>query len=380
MDHYRIAFVIEHALGHRTHAANLQANVQKDSAVEAQWLDIPFETRGLAKLPFYKSNWTWRGGWRTRRALGVLPRSKLPDALFFHTQVLAFGAADWVKRIPSVISLDATPLQNDVFGEFYGHKVGRAWFEALKRRLYDRCFRAAHCLVTWSEWTKKGLIEEYGIPAYKVFVIPPGVNLHEWKRPAPRALHPGPVKILFVGSDFKRKGGSELLEAFRALSSLGVELHLVTRDNIAAEAGVSIYTDLRPNSPQLRALYHACDIFCLPTHADFFAMVLVEAGAAGLPVVSTEIAAIPEIVKGGVNGFLVPPGDVGALAQALRPLVQDVQLRLQMGECGSEIVAEKFDAARNTVQLLGLIKQIVNQTRQVNPRYGTRAAHRIGRD
>jgi glycosyltransferase involved in cell wall biosynthesis len=109
-------------------------------------------------------------------------------------------------------------------------------------------------------------------------------------------------------------------------------------------------------------------------------MVLVEAGAAGLPVVSTEIAAIPEIVKGGVNGFLVPPGDVGALAQALRPLVQDVQLRLQMGECGSEIVAEKFDAARNTVQLLGLIKQIVNQTRQVNPRYGTRAAHRIGRD
>lgn len=366
MQHYRIAFAVEQNLGHRTHASNLRANVQKDSAIEPQWLDIPFETRWLAsKLPFYKNNWTLRAGWQTRRALAAAQRRAPPDALFFHTQVIALGAMDWISRIPTVISLDATPLQNDRLGEFYGHRVGPGWFESLKRYLYDHCFRTAQGLVTWSEWTKKGLLEDYGVSADKVSVIPPGVNTREWKRSTPRLPQTTAAKILFVGGDFERKGGRELLQAFRALSPLGVELHVVTRENIPAEPGLFVYNDLLPNSAELRALYHASDIFSLPTHADFLPMVLAEAGAAGLPFVSTNVAAIPEIVQDGVSGFLVSPGDVDGLVRALGRLAQNAELRLRMGECATELVSQKFDAGRNTVLLLDLIKQIVREHRRV---------------
>jgi hypothetical protein len=59
----------------------------------------------------------------------------------------------------------------------------------------------------WSEWAKLGLVQDYDVPADKITVIPPGVNVHEWLRPMPRVPHADPVKILFVGGDIERKGG-----------------------------------------------------------------------------------------------------------------------------------------------------------------------------
>src|SRR5947209_4694462 len=89
--------------------------------------------------------------------------------------------------------------------------------------------RAPGRLVTWVEWTKLGLVQAYGVPADKITVIPPGVNVHEWRRPMPHVPHANPVKILFVGGDLERKGGLVLLKAFRALRHLRHELHLVTK-------------------------------------------------------------------------------------------------------------------------------------------------------
>jgi glycosyltransferase involved in cell wall biosynthesis len=127
----------------------------------------------------------------------------------------------WLKRIPSVVSLDATPIQYDALGRVYGHTPGAAWLERVKWQLNRDCFRAARHLVTWSAWAKKGLVDEYEVPAEKVTVIPPGVHVREWLNPRPRVLHDGPVKILFVGGDFERKGGLLLLEAFRAVQARG---------------------------------------------------------------------------------------------------------------------------------------------------------------
>jgi hypothetical protein len=70
-------------------------------------------------------------------------------------------------------------------------------------------------------------VRDYEVPAEKVTVIAPGVNVAEWMRPTPRIV--STVKILFVGGDLKRKGGLLLIEAFRALRPLGVELHVDPR-------------------------------------------------------------------------------------------------------------------------------------------------------
>ena len=363
-----IGFVIEQALGHVTHGKNLQNNVPKDASVSAHWAFPAFETEGMAsKIPVYKSNWTVRAGWRARRALTEMNKQTSLDVLFFHTQVTAVLSQNWLSKIPSVVSLDATPLQYDALGEFYNHAAGPDMLEKAKFTLTKNCFQKAKHLVTWSEWAKDGLAE-YGVPTEKVTVIPPGVNSKEWQRPSPRKIESGPVKILFVGGNLERKGGLDLLAAFRALRDEGlqledgtavkIELHLVTKDIVDAEQGLFVYNNMKPNTPELKQLYYDAHIFCLPTYGDCLPMVLSEAGATGLPTVSTCVAAIPEIVQEGKTGFVVQPGDVKALTDALRKLVLDPAVRLHFGQQAIEYVQHQFDAEANTFRLLDLLKQV----------------------
>jgi glycosyltransferase involved in cell wall biosynthesis len=365
MSSYQLGFIMEQALGHVTHTRNLQAVIPQEPGVQAHWGLIPFEREGLAaRIPGY-GNWTVRAGVRARRAVARIARRTPLDALLFHTQVPAILATDWVRRVPSVISLDATPLQYDRLGQFYEHRAGPAWLEGLKWRLNRDCFRAAGHLVTWSAWARDGLAADYEVPPSKVTVIPPGVDVAAWARPARRQGGDGPARILFVGGNLERKGGLLLIDAFRALRAAGspVELHLVTHERAAPAEGLFVYNGMRPNSPELKQLYHRCDIFCLPTLGDCLPMVLSEAGAAGLPAVTTAVAAIPEIVADGESGLLVPPGDGAALAAALRRLLDHPDLRLRLGERAVEIVRARFDARANARRLLALLKAVAEQGR-----------------
>ena len=357
MSSYHFGFILEQALGHVTHANNLQTHVMRDYDVVAHWGLIPWTAEGLSRhVPVYASNWTVRAGLRARQAVARMQRQTPLDALFFHTQVPAMFALDWLRRIPSVVSLDATPIQYDRLGDVYKHEAGPIWAERVKWQVHRSCFHAATHLVTWSSWAKRSLVEDYFVPEERVVVIPPGVTTSEWLRPTPRTSHDGPVKILFVGGDFERKGGPLLLQAFRALRPLGVELHLVTSKAQAEERGVFWHTNMRPNSAELKQLYHACDIFCLPTYGDCLPMVLSEAGAAGLPAVTTRVAGIPEIVREGENGALVPIGQVEHLTEALRQLIVDTNLRLRQGERAVARATQLYDARRNAQRLLDVLK------------------------
>jgi glycosyltransferase involved in cell wall biosynthesis len=354
---YQFGFLLEQSLGHVTHTKNLLTNVVLDPEVHAHWGLIDFEATGIAgKIPVYRSNWTVRAGVRARREVARMNRQSRLDALFFHTQVPAVLAQSWLRKIPGIVSLDATPLQYDELGAFYKHEQGPAWLETMKWRLNRDCFRSARRLVAWAEWTKLGLMRDYEVPAEKITVIPPGVNVHEWRRPTPRVPHADPVKILFVGGDLERKGGLVLLEAFRALRHLGLELHLVTKDRRAPEPDVFIYNNLQANSQPLKDLYHNCDIFALPTFGDCLPMVLSEAGATGMAIISTDVAGIPEIVRNGKTGLTVPAGDTASLTQALRELVTNPDLRMTFGENAIAHVTRHYDAPTNAGLLLDLLK------------------------
>jgi glycosyltransferase involved in cell wall biosynthesis len=360
---YNIGFIMEQALGHVTHTKNLQANVPLDPEVNAHWGLIPFEANGLAgRIPVYKSNWTVRAGLRAQLAIAKIAGQTELDVLFFHTQVPAILATNWVKKIPSIVSLDATPMQYDQLGAFYQHQKGPEWLELIKWRLNRNCYHAARHLVVWGEWTKQGLIADYGVPADKITVIPPGVNVADWQRPVPRQRHAEPIKILFVGGNLERKGGLLLLDAFRALRPLGIELHLVTKDAVNPEPGLFVYNDMQPNSQPLKDLYHSCDVFALPTFGDCLPMVLSEAGASGMAVVSTNVAAIPEIVRNDETGLTVPAGDTAALTEALRQLAMSPDLRMRLAERAMAHVAQTYDAKKNAEHLLDLLKAEANTT------------------
>src|SRR5581483_7359690 len=123
----RVAFVMEQTLGHVTHARNLRAVLDRCSAIDPVWLPIPFEVHGPARLlPLYRGNWSVRASWRARRALRPVAGSL--DALFFHTQVTSLFSVDLMRRIPTVISLDATPLNYDEVGASYGHRAAGEGF------------------------------------------------------------------------------------------------------------------------------------------------------------------------------------------------------------------------------------------------------------
>lgn len=363
---YTFGFVLEQTLGHITHSKNLRANICGDSSVRAIVAPIEFEASGLlSRTPPYQ-NWTIRAGMQARHAVKKMTHHQPVDALFVHTQVPAVLMTKWMKRIPTIVSLDATPRQYDQLGEFYNHSAGNQWVEQLKWRANRACFRHAKQLVTWSAWAKKGLVDEYDVPAEKIRVISPGVNLDEWRVSPMVDSNRDRIKILFVGGDLKRKGGADLLEAFRTIrtemcakkTAPQVELHLVTRSSVSAEDGLFIYNDMQPNSPELKQLFAQSDLFCLPTYGDCLPMVLAEAGAVGLPLVSTDVGAIAEVVEDEKTGLLVEPGNVAQLTHALRKLIDNPTLRRTMGEQAARCIRQDHDGKKNAATLLGLMKEL----------------------
>jgi glycosyltransferase involved in cell wall biosynthesis len=131
-----------------------------------------------------------------------------------------------------------------------------------------------------------------------------------------------------------------------------LELHLVTQTPLEARPNVYVHQNMQPNSLALKELFYEADIFCLPTHADCLPMALAEAGAASLPLISTQVAAIPELVQEQVNGFLIRPGNTRQLIEALQQLVDNPQLRVRMGEQSRRIVVKSHNAEQNLRQLI----------------------------
>lgn len=363
----RVGFVLEQSLGHVTHANNLRRALASEPALRAELVDVPYAVEGLAaRIPVYNGNWTVRSGLRAGRAIRAMHRREPLDGLFVHTQVPAVLAQRWMDRLPTVVSLDATPLQYDELGEHYGHAPGNARVEELKYKANRRCLGRARHVVAWAEWTKRGIVDGYGVPPERITVIPPGVTPSLWTPSAPPP-DDGTVRVLFVGGDLRRKGGDLLLAAFATVrrelegrtDAPALELHLATGATVEPAPGVHVHHGLTPNSPELIALYHRCHVFCLPTRGDCLPMVLSEAGAAGLPSIATAVAGIPEIVRHDETGLIVPLDDVHALEEALRALVLDPVRRRTLGERAQRLVAERFDADRNAAELAELIARTV---------------------
>jgi len=361
----RVAFVMEQALGHVTYSQNLHAEAGQHASVIPTWLPIPFEVHGPARLvPLLRDNWSARASWRARRALGDVLGAQPHDAVFFHTQVTALFSLGIIRRLPTIVSLDATPLNYDRVGYHYGHRpAGDGWLDRLKYRVNQRVFRAARGLVTWSEWARRSLVDEYGIDDSRIRVLAPGAARTFFELGRLRAAAsppPGPSRrtprVLFVGGDFQRKGGPVLLESVRALGDRCV-VDVVTQAAVDAPPNVRVHTGVEPNSERLLRLFAEADAFVLPSRAECLAVALMEAAAAGLPIVTTNVGALGEAVRPGSSGFLIPADDPRALRQALSALLDDAAQRSRMGRAGYDLACRRFDARRNARVLFDLLAQ-----------------------
>lgn len=360
---YRIGFVMEHTLGHVTHAQNFRATVDKDPDVDATWIPVAFyQPDHWNKTPLVRGNWTLRASLRARRQVQAVLREHPLDALFFHTQVTALFAQRLMRRIPTIVSMDATPINFDSIGYPYNHVPSKyKQFEALKNALNRRTFRGARHLITWHEWGKQSLQADYGMPASKIHVISPGIDLDRWN--FARQPHGGPVRLLFVGGDFRRKGGEILLAAYARDLMDRCTLDIVTKEDVDIRGlrGVTVHQGFAPNAASLLELYAAADLFVFPTFADTLPLVVMEAMASGLPVVTTTVGAVREEIDDGVSGLLVPPADVDALSRAVGRLVDDPQLRQRMGAEARRVACERFNAAKNYSRIVDLCKRSIDE-------------------
>lgn len=380
----RIALVLEQSLGHVTHAQNLRralaAAGEGDDAgaagagVEPIYIELPYDgiTDWWARLPVVRGNWSARASLAARIALSKL--SPAPDAAFFHSQVTSLFSVGFMRRVPSVISLDATPKQYDTMGALYGHAADseNSALDKAKTRMNVRAFAAARHLVTWSQWAKDGLAE-YGVVPEKVTVIPPGVDTKLWDFAERRAeLRVGEAanmqtrRLLFVGGDFARKGGETLLTAMEQILArvANAQLDIVTKTDIAAQVpptlanAVRIHHGVTPNSDVLRDLFARADLFVFPTRGDCLPLAILEAAAAGLPIVATDIGAIGEAVLDNKTGRIVPIGNANALADATIGLLNNGALRQEMARAARRLACERFDAQTNYGRLVGLLSEV----------------------
>jgi glycosyltransferase involved in cell wall biosynthesis len=268
--------------------------------------------------------------------------------------------------IPWALSTDATTAQVESFPEYgMGAPNGHV---SLKHRVRNRmaayCYQHASLLLPWSQWAADAILREYAVPAERVHVVPPGVDLRLWPRRMRRAEGESLPRLLFVGGDFERKGGPLLLDVFRTRFRGRCELHLVTKDAVEAEDGIFVYSDLGPNDPRLRHLYQTCDALVLPTRADCFSLASIEAMAAGLPVITCAVGGIPEIVEDGGSGWLLPVHDGHALAEAIDALLVDPARAEAFGLRGRAIAEERFDARKNAEKVFGLLRTTVSARRR----------------
>ena len=284
------------------------------------------------------------------------------DVVHLHTQAIALLASLPPLSAPYVVSLDYTSAL------FLRDRPNHPRHTLLPTVAAERrCFQHAAHIISWSERTRRSVVEDYAIPAEKVTVLPPGNPLPpEWMA-APRAKqHGGRVQLLFVGNDFSRKGGPELVEVFMRDFADRCELHIVSNGEFAAPSHpfIFVHRGVQALSVELLERYRAADIFVMPTHEEAFGMVFVEAMAAGLPCVGSTAMSVPEIVCDGVTGFNVPPGNTAALSAALRRLVEDSARRQTMGAAGRQRVETRFDPVQNGRIFLDVLKSASSMSKQ----------------
>jgi glycosyltransferase involved in cell wall biosynthesis len=316
-----------------------------------------------------KHRWSWpRKVYAKELLLAVALADRLlhaGDVRHLHAH-FAHGATTvtWLASIVVGVPFSFTGHAKDIYAEAL-NPAG-----LLRRKL-----TAARFAVTCTEANREHLLRI--APEATVHRVHHGLNadfqrlLAERRDPAP---HNGELNLLSVGRLVEKKGFDVLVDAHALIAARGVHAETTVAGD---EDGGGYAADLRRRIARLGVdvrlvgtmsqaalldAYTRASVFCLPCRVladgdrDGIPNVLVEAMAAGVPVVTTGISGIPELIEDGVNGLLVPPDDPGALADAVLRVHEDTALRDRLAAAARATVRERFDGEVLAAQMAGLFR------------------------
>ncbi|MFO7546974.1 MAG: glycosyltransferase [Trueperaceae bacterium] len=272
------------------------------------------------------------------RAIRDMVRRQIdPGKYLFSIQIQSLFDAS-VPGVPHFVYTDHTNRAN----LFYGDHGGRGLYPPVWQALEQQIYLHAERVLVRSRHVARSLEEHYAVESARIRCVYAGSNV-PMLRPYSERTPAVSKDILFVGMDWERKGGPDLLAAFRRVRDRHPDatLTLVGEAPEMSEPGVRVLGRL--GSERLDRLYAEAAVFALPTLREPFGIVFVEAMERGLPIVATTVGALPDMVEDGVNGYLVEPGDVDALADRLNRLLDDPEARIRQGAAGRRIVEDRYN-------------------------------------
>jgi len=274
------------------------------------------------------------------------------------------------------------------------HKSMRQKLKALDHSIYRRLAAfvegviigrdSPKALIVVSKSMKREFIRHYGNAAKNIIVIPNGVDTLRF-HPTNRLLYRDQVRqehgvsrsellLMFAGGDWERKGVLHIMEALSVVQRPDVKLLICGSGDEKFYGQLAELKRVRdriifvPQSSNLWKYYAASDIFVLPTVYEPFGLVIVEAMASGLPVITSRVAGAADIIIDGVNGLLIrAPSDVNDLAAKIELLLSNARLRKTMGERARK-TAEKFSWDQVAQKTLEVYNTVLNRPYLERPR------------
>ncbi len=280
---------------------------------------------------------------------------------------LPAGAVAWriarEYQLPYLVSLRGSDVP--------GYDAAWRWVHVLSRPLNKRVWRCAARLVANSKALRNLAIK--ATPGLDIGVIYNGVDSSLFKpltiaKERPRRR----LRLISVCRLVERKGLQHVLAALVGLPGLPAELTVVGSGDYRRELegrsqtyGLSDKVHFIGHVPneELPAVYTEHDAFIMPSLTESHAMVLTEAMSCGLPVIGSTAGAIPEVIRVGIDGLLVEPGDVQQIETAIVQLAEDNELREKMGRAARRRVQEKFTWSKIADQYEKLYDKVATDSR-----------------
>jgi glycosyltransferase involved in cell wall biosynthesis len=303
------------------------------------------------------------------------------DVVHSHLYFPNFAAqvAGWRERVPVVSSLHNLELEPEILRDNVRFTRRKQWALTQVARLGVRLGRPT--LIAVSEAVRRSALRQLGVAPDTIITIHSGLDVDAFAPPSARpslrarlGLSPSTLVLVIVGRLVPLKGHRYLLEALPRVCAAVPDTTLLVvgdgaqREPLAAAANAlgvgSAVRFLGAGRELVDHALEAADIVVAPSLSEGFGLAVLEAMAIGRPCVTSRTGGLPEIVEHEHSGLLVPPGDVGALADALVRLARDPELRRSMGRRGRELVETRFDI-RETVRRLAALYDDIDVGRPV---------------
>ncbi len=375
-----VAFLNENTLGHTSYLPRFASELRRrpELGIEPRLLDaLPLpqdlvrlgdtSIRGLRKfgLDFHSTRWRIATSRHLRRQLDALRQREKVDAVVLNTQSMGLELEGLDRSVPVFVGLDATFQQLAASPWFAPNLMSRclqpltlARLLRLERVLFSR----THRFLPWSVPVKEALIRDYGIPTSRISVLPPSMTAPPRRATGGKGGSKRP-RLLFVGGDFLRKGGDLLQQCHRRYLADRCDLVMVTQATIEAGPHQSVRRGLIAGSAEWRECWETADVFAFPSRLETFGIVLLEALAFEVPIVSSRTGAAVSLLGDGRFGTLLDSVSVESLRDSILAILESPDLSEKRSRQGREWFEREFELGLNTERLAGWLHDAAGMRR-----------------